>query len=817
MVTVAAIAVFCVAYDQSGGNLNYFSGAALGQEETPLSAVSRDFAPLVQATHTGTARVNAGNQHIDLEASRETNTNEMRQLQIANDNLQFAKAKLDEANKLVKQRYIAAMAAKADVEKKTLDATTGKTLEVKQTAVKDTAELSAQKKKYLDMRDLYSDSTKLVAQYKSELKDAKAATAIAFAAYNTKKTEADEAKVKADNAAVAKEQFEKTTSTEPEVGEESTPDAVARAQQMGQISAKAKQAEIEAVSLMHQASDMKAVWESKVGLQKTAQETFDAEVKRNAQLSIKSNQEQKKFIDTSHVAAVEATGSADIQKKQKDLLTQASMAHGNSESLLEVAQEEAHRLARIVDVRRVERDSQKAKADAANAALALHTAMFEVAQLQVGVELNKEQTNRDATIATLKANFDAAKLKEANAKKTADQIKADAQADGIRLETLSAVDNRVQLHPKPQANTVSDPNTANSDGDTGVVSKPDEMFDVSSAVASTGLPQDNVNRFLKTFNLLMMGDGTDKSIVMSMCNRMLQPKHRIGEWKSFPMNAEEFPRNMRPFICENGFGANSKCSLAPEQACCTGGTCCMEGSAGNAAMHCANPGGSHTHVALAHHFGLSEDPAPVFDADVLRETQGFNLPFSTGARLETAFGSFKNMLAADADAEKKPLIVTLQSMLWDVYRFSLGQVQPERCPGCDKTPEALFETFEEKLMALTIHVQKFTKAKYPGPACLVLRTQFATHPPPAFGVPDWLGKMNSIIVKVGKQLKVPVFRYDKAIEAYNRMGNKWADIFVRGAAEEADMLYHPSPATSEMIMAAFVEGIEQGLCDVASS
>jgi len=284
------------------------------------------------------------------------------------------------------------------------------------------------------------------------------------------------------------------------------------------------------------------------------------------------------------------------------------------------------------------------------------------------------------------------------------------------------------------------------------------------------------------------------------------------------MRTEEFPRNMRPFVCEDGFGANSKCSLAPEESCCAGDKCCMEGYTGNAAMHCANPSGSHTHVGLAHHFGLSEDATPVFDADVLRETQGFNLPFSTGSRLESAFGSFSNMLGADADALKKPLIVTLQSMLWDVYRFSLGQVQPERCPGCDKTPEALFETFEEKLTALTVHVQKFTKAKYPGPACLVLRTQFATHPAPAFGVPDWLNKMNSIIIKVGKQLNVPVFRYDQAIEAYNRMGNKWVDVFVKGADEEQqDMLYHPAPATSEMVMAAFVEGIEQGLCDVASS
>lgn len=825
--TLAAIAVFCTAYVHPAGNLHFFGVAALGQEATlPLRpAVSPDFAPLVTSVRTGLARVNKGGQHAELEGFQEVNKNEMHQLQLANDNLQFAEAKLDEGNKLVKQRYIDALATKAEVEKYTLEATTGKTLDAKNAAVEDTAGLSAQKKTYLDARDLYTDSTQLVAQYKNELKDAKASSAIAFAAYNAKKTAADEAKVTADKQAVAKDTFQRSTSTGAEVGEEATPDAVARAQQMAQVSAKAEQAEIEADSLMHQASDLKAVWESKVGLQKTAQEAFDAEIKRNAELSIRSNQAQKSFIDASHVAAVEATGSADVQKKEKKFLDNASAAQAKAEALLEVAQTEAHRLSRIVDVRRVERDAQKAKSDAAQAAELLQTAMYEVAETQVAVELNKEHINRDATVATLQANFDAAKLKAANAKKTADQIKADAQADGIRLETINTVAKRVQVNPVPistnveaagSPSDVSDATAAVGKSEASVISRPNEMFDLSKR-ASSGTAPENVHRFLKTFNLLMMGDGTDKSIVMSMCNRMLQPEKRTDGWTSFPMRTEEFPRNMRPFICEDGFGASSKCSLAPEQSCCTGGKCCMDGFTGNAAMHCANPSGSHTHVGLAHHFGLSEDATPVFDADVLRETQGFNLPFSTGARLESAFGSFSDMLAADAGALKKPLIVTLQSMLWDVYRFSLGQVQPERCPGCDKTPESLFETFEEKLTALTVHVQKFTKAKYPGPACLVLRTQFATHPAPAFGVPDWLSKLNSVIVKVGKELKVPVFRYDQAIEAYNRLGNKWVDIFVKGAGDAEDMLYHPAPATSEMIMTAFVEGIEQGLCDVAAS
>ena len=73
-------------------------------------------------------------------------------------------------------------------------------------------------------------------------------------------------------------------------------------------------------------------------------------------------------------------------------------------------------------------------AEAAEAAEKLQSAIFDVAQKAVAVERNKENTNRDATVATLKAEFEAAKLKAANAKKTADEIKADAEARSMRKD-----------------------------------------------------------------------------------------------------------------------------------------------------------------------------------------------------------------------------------------------------------------------------------------------------------------------------------------------------------------------------------------------
>jgi len=394
-------------------------------------------------------------------------------------------------------------------------------------------------------------------------------------------------------------------------------------------------------------------------------------VRRNAGLSVKSNQAQKIFVDAAHVAAVGSSVSAEAQKKAKQRLDDAYVAQAGAEVSLDAAHADAQRLARIVAVRRIERDSQKAASEAAEAARALHVAMYDVAQKETRVELSKEDANRDASIASLQATFDAAELKAANARKIALQIKADAMADGIRLEAISAATDRVRVvNTIPSATafeladgevrmygTDSSGATATGVGTDGVqstaaaavlgvaaraatsdapstTSARNAVASMGSASVSASATPDGVHRFLKTFNLLMMGDGTDKSIVMSMCNRMLQPEKRTGPWASFPMRTEEFPRNMRPYICKEGFGAGSQCMLAPEQSCCAegGAECCMEGSVGNAAMHCANPGNSHTHVGLANHFGLSGDASLIFDADVMNETQGFDLPFSTGAQ-----------------------------------------------------------------------------------------------------------------------------------------------------------------------------------------
>ena len=356
-----------------------------------------------------------------------------------------------------------------------------------------------------------------------------------------------------------------------------------------------------------------------------------------------------------------------------------------------------------------------------------------------------------------------------------------------------------------------------------------QQSEISNAAGALGQhkPQrapaqsERLAKFAKSFNFLMVGDGTDKAMILDTCSAVAQGQAALGSANApppsnkFPMKAHEFSQNMRPYICSEGYGAGSRCTMHHEQKCCNGGgqECCLEGYTGNAAMHCEVPG-ANTHAALLHHFGVSDDAKPVFGDNIVHETQGWHLPFATSPRIDVGFMHYNNMLQATGAAQK-PLVITLQSMLWDVYRFSLGAVDTNRCPSCERTPEAMYAAFEANFTRAAEHLRDQVRRSYQGPSCMVLRTQFAVHPASVgFGVPDWLPLMNKAIIRVGRQLGMPVFRYDQAMQALNRQGAKWSDIFSDVEAPDAKMLYHPAPATAAVLMDAFVEGIEKGLCDV---
>ena len=139
--------------------------------------------------------------------------------------------------------------------------------------------------------------------------------AAAMQAYVQKKQAADAARDKAEQMAAQMINHNTETKAAPEVGEEMTPEGIARSQTMAEISAAATQQDILANDIQTAAAVLKKAWDDRLLEQKTAQETLDAEIARNADLAKESNKEQKDFIDSSHVAALDATNAAVSMKK----------------------------------------------------------------------------------------------------------------------------------------------------------------------------------------------------------------------------------------------------------------------------------------------------------------------------------------------------------------------------------------------------------------------------------------------------------------------------------------------------------------------
>ena len=158
------------------------------------------------------------------------------------------------------------------------------------------------------------------------------------------KAEAEAAKVKADEMAVAMDEHRETTKADAAVGEEEFKDGVSRSQTMAQITAAATQQEITAGELFTVAADKKKAWTDAAMRQKTAQETLDHEVARNAELKVQSNLDQKAFIDASNVAAQDATAAADASHKAKAALEDARVKLAAAQDARKKAEEERDHL-----------------------------------------------------------------------------------------------------------------------------------------------------------------------------------------------------------------------------------------------------------------------------------------------------------------------------------------------------------------------------------------------------------------------------------------------------------------------------------------
>jgi hypothetical protein len=417
--------------------------SSLGQDApvVPAGGIAGGFSAIVSETKTKAATVAEVVLNIETEGTKEELETNVHALATADDKLKAASAETEKAEAIATEKSLELSQAKEEMETYQAAASSGGVSDTAQDIAKEnTATLSADKRIYLNTRNTYAASTALVATNQALLATAKANSAAAMQAYVEKKAAADANRAKAEEMARAMLNHNMATKAAAEVGEESTPEGITRSQTMAEISAAATQQDILANDIQTAASLLKQAWDNRLLQQKTAQETLDAELARNAQLSTQSNKEQKDFIDSSHVAAIDATAAADAKKKAAADLLGASKRYAAAQVANEAARTEVQRLADVEEIRRQEFDAQSEKTDSIKAKTDVMVALTEEATIATKTEEIKDLTNRDAIINTISTDLATKDQTAQTEKAIADKAAAAAAADAI---SQSAIDEPV--------------------------------------------------------------------------------------------------------------------------------------------------------------------------------------------------------------------------------------------------------------------------------------------------------------------------------------------------------------------------------------
>jgi hypothetical protein len=421
-----------------------------------------------KSAEAAVARARANIENEGVKEELETN---IRALNLAADRLAAAQAEADKAELLAQQKAEEENIAAIAVERATDDATAGSaTINSQDNAKSETADLAEEKRAYLLSRATYAESTALVKTRQEELASATAETNEAQKTYEAAEAAAEAAKLKADEMAVAMDEHRKTTKADAAVGEEEFKAGVTRSQTMAQITAAATQQEITAGELFAVAADQKKAWTDAALRQKTAQETLDHEIDRNAELKVKSNLDQKAFIDASNVAAQDATAAADASKKAKAALEDARLKLATAQDARQKAEEERDHLRfDILVTRKAEYLAQQRKTDAVKAKAGVVDAVSEAAEAANDVEKIRQSVVRDAKEATVDSKFDEAEAEAAKAKAARDDAAgiavaneisaAAAYGDDTEASSLAAMPQRPTAKPADvqtaQAQTVA--------------------------------------------------------------------------------------------------------------------------------------------------------------------------------------------------------------------------------------------------------------------------------------------------------------------------------------------------------------------------
>ena len=268
--------------------------------------------------------------------------------------------------------------------------------EILDDALEEDTTLTGMTATYTAARQTYQDSSDALVELAASLEEAKAATASAQQKYDEASASAEALKAGADVAHVNAEKANAENQANAKVGEETAEEAIARAKVVADASAAAQAAEIQAARAKELAANALDALNSATLLQKTAQETFDAETARNEVLAAESNEAEQRMIEQSHVTALAKTAAADAKSTSLTSYFNASATKAEMKDAADKAEQLADRAKVVAKTRLEEARAAERAARAAFDADDIAQAQLVLAERTVEVEEKKETAIRNA-------------------------------------------------------------------------------------------------------------------------------------------------------------------------------------------------------------------------------------------------------------------------------------------------------------------------------------------------------------------------------------------------------------------------------------
>ena len=277
---------------------------------------------------------------------------------------------------------------------------------------------------------------------------------------------------------------------------------------------------------------------------------------------------------------------------------------------------------------------------------------------------------------------------------------------------------------------------------------------------------DGMNDLMKDYDLIIVGDSTDRCIGYSACHLLLDKDKRGPVYTSSTVDPSsvEFPNNAFPYLsydCSDGSiagdCAKDECRL-PE-----GGTCMDLGTA-NTGFSCSSSDHQRS-FAFLQHYGYEDSYRP----EVLANYNCCGLSSKTTDRIEAALKNF-GAWQSSRGAPSKPRVLVMQHVYWMMNEIIMSVGGPLNPPNEAATADSMkllhgfFDDASQREPFLERYRKKLTKTVEKAKKlvdCLVLRTQSSPPDGDAQRYPqNVVDIINEAIIAVGESTGTPVYRWD---------------------------------------------------------